>query len=291
MMSSRSSRTALRIVLFTLLLIAVLSVACAEQPLFRFVQISDTQPRNEETWANIAKAVEVISNLQPQPAFVLFAGDLTHNGLPPDAARLAGIFANLQAPLYPVPGNHDSRMVHSGDYQKYFGPEHWSMRYGNFKFVGINSGYNMTMNLGRPDFVLWLDQELGDPTTPNRWVVGHRNLWDYKPDNRGDTAWLYKLFNKHQVIAYSHGHDHRFRHGYPPGSGTLYVSSETVGNDGGNFIVVEVYSEKATLLKYSLQGGVEELRTIALTAEAKLPGPTPMKPWPGAVEIEAILAP
>ncbi len=139
MMSSRSSRTVLRIVLSTLLLITVLSIAFAEQPLFRFVQISDTQPTSEGMWANIAKAVEVINNLQPQPAFVLFAGDLTDKGTPVDAERMAGICANLKAPLYPVPGNHDIPMVISHDYEKYFGPEHWSMRYGNFKFVGFNS--------------------------------------------------------------------------------------------------------------------------------------------------------
>ena len=48
---------------------------------------------------------------------------------------------------------------------------------------------------------------------------------------------------------------------------------------------------EAKLLKYDLQGGVEEARTFQLAAEAVLPGPTPMKPWPGAVEMEAILAP
>ena len=285
-----SSRTSLRIVLSTLLLIAVLSVAFAQQPLFRFVQFSDTQPTSEEGWANTAKAVEVINNLQPQPAFVLYGGDLTDRGAPANAERLAAICASLLAPLYPVPGNHDIPMVTSHDYQKYFGPEHWSMRYGNFKFVGLNTCAPYFMDGSDPDFVQWVDQELGDPTTPNRFVIGHYNLWDYNPDNRGGPAWLQELFDKHQVIAYLHGHDHRFRYGYPQSSDTLNVSSWTVGG-GGGFLGVDVYPEEATLLKYRLQGGMEEAKTFHLTAEAKLPSPTPMSPWPGAVEVEAILAP
>lgn len=284
-----SSRTFRRLVLSTLLLIAVLSVAFAQQPLFRFVQFSDTQPTSEGMWARTTKAVEVINNLQPQPVFVLLAGDLTDNG-PADAERLAAICAKLQAPLYPIPGNHDVHIMESHDYQKYFGPEHWSMRYGNFKFVGLNTCAPYFMDGSDPDFVQWVDQELGDPTTPNRFVIGHYNLWDYNPDNRGGPAWLQELFEKHQVIAYLHGHDHTFRHGYPQGSDTLNVSSWTVGY-GGGFFCVDVYPVAAKLLKCDLQGGVEEVRTIALAAEAKLPGPTPMKPWPRAVEMEAIPAP
>ena len=285
-----SSRTSLRIVLSTLLLIALLSVAFAEQPLFRFVQISDSQPTNEEQWANTATAVEVINNLQPQPAFVLFAGDLTDKGTPADAERLAAICANLQAPLYPIPGNHDIPMVTSHDYQKYFGPEHWSMRYGNFKFVGLNTCAPYFMDGSDPDFVQWVDQELGDPTTPNRFVIGHHNLWDYNPDNTGRPAWLQELFDKHQVIAYLHGHTHALDHGYPPGSDTLNAVSWAVGG-GGGFLGVDVYREEAKILQCNLQGEVKEVRTIHLAAEAKLPGPTPMKPWPVAVEMEAILAP
>ena len=297
-----SSRTSLRIVLSTLLLIAVLSVTFAEQPLFRFVQISDAQPISEEMWANTAKAVELINNLQPQPAFVLFGGDLTHLGERADVERIAAICANLQAPLYPVPGNHDHNSVVTGRYQKHFGPEHWSMRYGNFKFVALNTPGGSApyfMDGSNPEFVQWVDQELGDPTTPNRFVIGHYELWDYNPDTSwlssiidhgGGPAWLQELFDKHQVIAYLHGNDHQFRHGYPQGSDTLNASSWTVG-DGHGFLGVDVYPLQAKLLKYDLQGGVEEVRTIALTAEAKLPGPTPMMPWPGAVEMEAILAP
>ena len=180
------------------------------------------------------------------------------------------------------------------------------MRYGNFKFVGLNTAGGSAPYFlygSNPDFMQWVDQELGDPTTPNRFVIGHYELWDYNPDTSwlssiidhgGGPAWLQELFDKHQVIAYLHGNDHQFRHGYPQGSDTLNASSWTVGegNDGlppdpGGFLGVDVYPRQAKLLKYNVQGGeVEEVRTFALTAEAKLPGPTPMRPWPGAVEVD-----
>jgi len=276
-----SFRTSLRIVLSTLLLIAVLSVAFAQQPLFRFVQFSDTQPAVEEHWTNAARAVEVINGLCP--AFVLIAGDLTDAGSSVDSARMLKIFTNLKAPWYAIPGNHDVLnrtaedsniadilSLHTRRYERYFGTEPWSMTYGNFKFLGVNTCAPYFSDGSNPGFVEWLDRELADPSTPNRFIVGHYTYASVAP-------WLQKLFDKYQVAGYLHGHDHAFYHRYPEGSNTLDASSWAVVSAGG-FLCVDVYTTEAKLSKCDLQGNIEETGTMALAAEAKLPGPTSMKP-------------
>ena len=75
--------------------------------LFRFIQISDSQPRSEEVWQIIESSVELINDLDP--AFVLFVGDLTETGTQKEFRRIKTIVDKVKSPVYAVPGNHDLR--------------------------------------------------------------------------------------------------------------------------------------------------------------------------------------
>ena len=87
----------------------------ATTPLY-FVHISDTHfgPTKEyerhghAPWPCAQKLVQIINNLPVQPAFVIHTGDVATNPHP-DAYKLAAdTFAQLQAPIYYVCGNHDT---------------------------------------------------------------------------------------------------------------------------------------------------------------------------------------
>jgi 3',5'-cyclic AMP phosphodiesterase CpdA len=62
-----------------------------------------------DTDATLAEAVAAIAALDPQPAFVVMAGDLTNHGEPDAYRRLAGLLEDLQAPRVLALGNHDTR--------------------------------------------------------------------------------------------------------------------------------------------------------------------------------------
>jgi 3',5'-cyclic AMP phosphodiesterase CpdA len=57
----------------------------------------------------LARAVAHANALVPAPEAVLVTGDLTEEGSREEFRRLRGILAGLRAPVYLIPGNHDTR--------------------------------------------------------------------------------------------------------------------------------------------------------------------------------------
>ena len=58
---------------------------------------------------NLARCVEHINALQPQPDVVLVTGDISNDGLREEVERAATLLRQLRAPFYVIPGNHDDR--------------------------------------------------------------------------------------------------------------------------------------------------------------------------------------
>ena len=66
-------------------------------------------PQGELAAWGAARAVERVNALRPAPAAVVITGDVTMTA-PPESYRLAAaILAELTAPVYVIPGNHDDR--------------------------------------------------------------------------------------------------------------------------------------------------------------------------------------
>jgi 3',5'-cyclic AMP phosphodiesterase CpdA len=62
-----------------------------------------------DTAACLARAVAELNELEPRPDAVVAAGDLTDHGNPEEYANLRTLLAPLRMPIYPIPGNHDTR--------------------------------------------------------------------------------------------------------------------------------------------------------------------------------------
>lgn len=62
-----------------------------------------------DTGTTLAEAVAAIVALDPQPAFVVMAGDLTNHGEPASYRKLARLLEPLAAPRIMALGNHDTR--------------------------------------------------------------------------------------------------------------------------------------------------------------------------------------
>jgi len=182
---------------------------------FRIVQVSDTQPppNSEKIWNRTSETVEVINSLKPN--IVIFPGDLTHSGTEDEYKRIKGILSKIQAPVYYVPGNHETiwpanetekalpldklRDEKLKLYHKYFGPDHWSFEYADFLFVGFDSTENWP-RLSRHTRE-WMAESLDNSDKPYKFFVTH-----YPPPIHGTI--LGHLMTSENVVGYLHGHNH-----------------------------------------------------------------------------------
>ncbi len=78
-----------------------------------FVQISDThigfdKPANTHVKETLTKAINAINALPTQPSFVIHTGDITHLSKPAEFDQAKQLFAQLKAPLFTLPGEHDT---------------------------------------------------------------------------------------------------------------------------------------------------------------------------------------
>jgi 3',5'-cyclic AMP phosphodiesterase CpdA len=77
------------------------------------VQITDCHLGSEWIDARpldtLRTVVAAIRALPDRPQAVLVTGDLTNDGDPSDYGRVAAVLAELDLPLFAIPGNHDSR--------------------------------------------------------------------------------------------------------------------------------------------------------------------------------------
>jgi 3',5'-cyclic AMP phosphodiesterase CpdA len=77
-------------------------------------QISDTHitldtPDADQRARDLALAIADINALDPGPDAIVHTGDIAHNGLEGEYARVVAILAEARAPVYVVAGNRDDR--------------------------------------------------------------------------------------------------------------------------------------------------------------------------------------
>src|SRR5262249_25245497 len=126
-----------------------------------------------------ARARAVVAQLNAlAPDFVVHLGDMVHPvpSQPTCAAavqRFRALFADLKAPLHPMPGNHDVgdkptpwspaaciNLEFLAHYREHFGKDYWAFDHRGCRFVAINSE---SLNSGTEDESAqwaWLDQQL-----------------------------------------------------------------------------------------------------------------------------------
>lgn len=129
----------------------------------------------------LARCVEHINRLQPQPALVIHTGDVTNNGLPEEARRAADILRGLRAPLVVVPGNHDTRTALTAAFGNKICPQdahgfiHHDIALPGLRLLGLD-----TTTPGKPGGAFdearaaWLHARLQkNPTTPTVLFMHH----------------------------------------------------------------------------------------------------------------------
>jgi 3',5'-cyclic AMP phosphodiesterase CpdA len=196
----------------------------------RIVQISDThlspgKSHFASNWAPVAAFVR-----EQRPDIVVHTGDVTVDGadVEADFAHCASLFAELDAPVHAVPGNHDvGEPAHAHQpidmhriarWRRHLGHDWWSVDVDGWRLIGLDA---LLVGSGLPDEdaqLAWLDATMRDAGERMLAWFMHKPLFLVSPDE-GDTGYwtikpgpreaLLARIRQHRVAMVATGHLHK----------------------------------------------------------------------------------
>jgi 3',5'-cyclic AMP phosphodiesterase CpdA len=225
------------------------SVSIAAQPSptdangsFTFAYISDShlyeKKINDRFVRSLLRAVEDVNNLDPQPDFVFYGGDLAQLGQSAELELGAQILRNLKAPGRMMVGEHDWYFDMGQKWQQLFGESTYSWNHKGVHFVVLNSVVEKDFwtergltpmqrmktvagldNAGQSSFTVgppqrqWLAGDLSGYADDAPVIVfSHSPLyklykkWNFWTDDAEEVQAILKRFKRVIVI---HGHTHQ----------------------------------------------------------------------------------
>ena len=221
------------VVCFLLAVFVSHGIAAVSAPFF-FLQLSDPQfgfmDNNKSISAEteaMNKAVTAINQLKPP--FVVITGDFVNNSKSKEQiAAYKSMIAQIDSSVkvYMIPGNHDIGKVSRAsidNYKKNYGETHFSFRYGDCAFIGIDSNIIKEEDKEREEVQFkWLEQELQKTKDARfKFVFTHCSVFLKRMDEPVNYSNFslpmrekyVRLFQKYGVNAIFAGHLHNNAYG------------------------------------------------------------------------------
>ena len=221
------------VVCFLLAVFVSHGIAADSAPFF-FLQLSDPQfgfmDNNKSISAEteaMNKAVTAINQLKPP--FVVITGDFVNNSKSKEQiAAYKSMIAQIDSSVkvYMIPGNHDIGKVSRAsidNYKKNYGETHFSFRYGDCTFIGIDSNIIKEEDKEREEVQFkWLEQELQKTKDARfKFVFTHCSVFLKRMDEPVNYSNFslpmrekyVRLFQKYGVNAIFVGHLHNNAYG------------------------------------------------------------------------------
>lgn len=221
------------VVCFLLTVFVSHGIAADSAPFF-FLQLSDPQfgfmDNNKSISAEteaMNKAVTAINQLKPP--FVVITGDFVNNSKSKEQiAAYKSMIAQIDpsVKVYMIPGNHDIGKVSRAsidNYKKNYGETHFSFRYGDCAFIGIDSNIIKEEDKEREEVQFkWLEQELQKTKDARfKFVFTHCSVFLKRMDEPVNYSNFslpmrekyVRLFQKYGVNAIFVGHLHNNAYG------------------------------------------------------------------------------
>lgn len=221
------------VVCFLLAVFVSHGIAADSAPFF-FLQLSDPQfgfmDNNKSISAEteaMNKAVTAINQLKPP--FVVITGDFVNNSKSKEQiAAYKSMIAQIDSSVkvYMIPGNHDIGKVSRAsidNYKKNYGETHFSFKYGDCVFIGIDSNIIKEEDKEREEVQFkWLEQELQKTKDARfKFVFTHCSVFLKRMDEPVNYSNFslpmrekyVRLFQKYGVNAIFAGHLHNNAYG------------------------------------------------------------------------------
>jgi 3',5'-cyclic-AMP phosphodiesterase len=193
---------------------------------FSFVQISDThigfhKPANEHVTDTLQKAIAAINALPTPPAFVIHTGDISHLSKPEEFDQAKQLLSQLKAPLFTLPGEHDTIGDRGKAYEEAFprqdvkaGLQVWDQ--AGIHFVSLTNvldfGATGAGQLGQAQLDLLAKDLAAQKQDTPLVVFSHIPLYDVYPKwgwATADSAKLLSLLSRFASVTVLTGHIHQ----------------------------------------------------------------------------------
>ncbi|WP_458453682.1 metallophosphoesterase family protein [Methanobrevibacter sp.] len=167
---------------------------------------------DEETFMNAA--VE-INNLDPD--MIILTGDITNHGYYLEFEQAKKYLAMFEAPLFAVPGNHDSRNLGYQTFEETIGERSWKLTMdNNFSVMGLDSSSpdEDKGHIGTPQH-MWLEHQLDEGVVNENFIIValHHHIVPIPQTGRernvlSDAGDILKTLTTHEVDLILSGHKH-----------------------------------------------------------------------------------
>ena len=161
------------------------------------------------------QAVTEINKLQPD--MIILTGDLTNNGYYREFEQATRYLGMFEAPLFAVPGNHDSRNLGYQTFEELIGERSWKLTLGeNFTVIGLDSSSpdESRGHVGTPQH-MWLEHQLDECVINDKFsiVALHHHVISIPQTGRernvlSDAGDILKTLTTHEVDLILSGHKH-----------------------------------------------------------------------------------
>jgi 3',5'-cyclic AMP phosphodiesterase CpdA len=193
---------------------------------FSFVQISDShlgfdKPANPNVTATLQDALNNVTTMPKQPAFMIHTGDITHLSKQAQFDTAAQLIGGTKLTLHTVPGEHDILEEDGKSYLNRFGKgskgDGWySFNDGGVHFIGLVNVVNLKGgglgNLGHEQLE-WLEGDVKQLSSSTPIVVfAHVPLWLVYEDwgwGTADGAQALSYLKKFGSVTVLNGHIHQ----------------------------------------------------------------------------------
>lgn len=167
---------------------------------------------NEEVFM---EAVAEINHLQPD--MIILTGDLTEHGYYNEFQQATKYMELFEAPLFAVPGNHDSRNLGYQSFEELVGEKSWKLTFGEkYTVIGLDSSSpdENKGHIGTPQH-LWLEHQLDECVINDHFsiVALHHHIVPIPQTGRernvlSDAGDILKTLTTHEVDLVLSGHKH-----------------------------------------------------------------------------------
>ena len=161
------------------------------------------------------QAVGEINDLQPD--MIILTGDLTDNGYHVEFEQATRYLSLFEAPLFAVPGNHDSRNLGYQSFEELIGERSWKLTLGGeFTVIGLDSSSpdENRGHIGTPQH-MWLEHQLDECVINEKFsiVALHHHVISIPQTGRernvlSDAGDILKTLTTHEVDLILCGHKH-----------------------------------------------------------------------------------